>query len=409
MNRKLFCKSLLGLAVALAVLLLSPPKTHGQAPDATARLYLKSDVLKEERVVLVSTPPGYERGGERYPVLYLTDGDAQIGHTISTISFLARNGRMPEMIVVGILNTDRTRDLTPTNASLAIPGGRVQPFPTSGGADKFLKFIETELIPRIESDYRVHPYRIFAGHSLGGLFAIHAMLARPELFNAYIAVSPSLFWDNDFELKRAEEFFKTHKEWKKTLYFSLGNEPGDITASFNRFNEILKQYQPKNFDYLSQQFMEEDHGSVVLRSHYAGLRKIFEDWQLPTNAATGAIEGGWASVEEHYKHLSQEFGYAIAPSEGQVNRLGYQLIGEGKLDEAIQVFKANVARHPNSPNVYDSLGEAYENSGRPDFARNNYEKAYILGKERNDPNTQIFKANFDRLTGKSKEEADTKK
>jgi tetratricopeptide (TPR) repeat protein len=317
---------------------------------------------------------------------------------------------MPEMIIVGITNTDRTRDLTPTNASMPQPGGRVQPFPTSGGADKFLKFIETELIPNIESKYRVQPYRIFAGHSFGGLFAIHTMLSRPDLFNAYIAVSPSLNWDGEYELKRAEEFFKSHKEWKKTLYLSLGNEPGDIQTSFNRFNEILKQYQPKGFDWLSQQMMEEDHGSVVLRSHYAGLRKIFEGWQLPLDAATGNVNGGWRGIEEHYNKLSQKFGYQLRTPEALVNQIGYQLLGAGNMDEAIAAFKANVERYPNSPNVYDSLGEAYENTGRTDLARINYEKAYTLAKEQNNPNTNIFKANFDRAAAaQAKPEAGTKK
>lgn len=411
MNRNNIFKSLLGIAVSIAVLLLTPPTAHGQAAqafDVPSRVTIKSDVLGEERVVLVRTPPGYERGNERYPVLYMTDGDAQIAHTISTVAFLARNGRIPEMIIVGITNTDRTRDLTPTNASMPLPGGRAQPFPTSGGADKFLKFIETELIPNIESKYRVQPYRIFAGHSFGGLFAIHTMLSRPDLFNAYIAVSPSLNWDNEYELKRAEEFFKSHKEWKKTLYLSLGNEPGDIQTSFNRFNEILKQYQPKGFDWLSQQMMEEDHGSVVLRSHYAGLRKIFDGWQIPVDAATGNVTGGWRGIEEHYNQLSQKFGYQLRTPEALVNQIGYQLMGAGNMDEAIAAFKANVERYPNSPNVYDSLGEAYENAGRTDLARINYEKAYTLAREQNNPNTNIFKANFDRAA-KVKEDAGTKK
>nr|MBA2527644.1 hypothetical protein [Pyrinomonadaceae bacterium] len=133
-------------------LLLFSSAVFAQAPaipDVTT-LRLKSDVLGEERTILVRTPAGYEAGNQRYPVLYLTDGDAHIGHTGATIEFLSRNGRMSELIVVGITNTDRTRDLSPTNVKTAAAGGIGLPFPTSGGADKFLKFIETELIPDIE-------------------------------------------------------------------------------------------------------------------------------------------------------------------------------------------------------------------------------------------------------------------
>ncbi len=106
-------------------------------------LSLNSKVLGEERVILVRTPEDYGTNGQRYPVLYLTDAGQQMNHTISTVEFLARNGRIPEMIVVGITNTDRTRDLTPTNGTLRNPGGQPQRFPTAGGADRFLKFIET--------------------------------------------------------------------------------------------------------------------------------------------------------------------------------------------------------------------------------------------------------------------------
>lgn len=407
MKRFFQTKHLLLLAATLAVLLFTPPPARAQN-EAPMRLVIKSEVLNEERTILVRTPPGYERNQLRYPVLYLTDGDAQLAHTAETLAFLARNARVPEMIIVGITNTDRTRDLTPTNGSIQLPNGRTQAFPTSGGADKFLKFIETELIPHIEGKYRVQPYRIFAGHSFGGLFAIHAMIARPEVFNAYISVSPSLQWDNQATLKRAEEFFKTRKDFRKTLFVTLGREPGDITAGFNRFREFLTKNQVKDFEWEAALMEDEDHGSVVLRSHYQGLRKVFAGWQLPRDPETGAIAGGLAGVEEHYKKLTQKYGYAILPPEGLVNQIGYQLMAGGRLEEAIAVFKTNVERYPESANVYDSLAEAYETSGRIDLAKPNYEKAYTLGKQNNDPNTEIFKTNFERASGKAKPDTGAK-
>ena len=173
---------------------------------------------------------------------------------------------MSEMIVVGITNTDRTRDLTPTKAT----GPNAAQFPTAGGADNFLKFIETEVIPEIEKRYRVQPYRVLAGHSFGGLFAVHALITRPELFNSYVAVSPSLQWSDDATLKRAEEFFKTRKELRATLFTSLGNEPGDIGKAFEQFKQLLAKNQIKGFEWEAQQMTDEDHGSVVLRSHYFG-------------------------------------------------------------------------------------------------------------------------------------------
>jgi hypothetical protein len=388
------------LAVLLTAAAARARQAPAAAPDAPARVVIKSQVLGEERAVLVRLPPAYAaRGGERFPVLYMTDGDAHIQHTGSTVGFLARNNRMPEMIVVGITNTDRTRDLTPTRVE-QLPGNPNVRFPTSGGADKFLKFIETELVPLVESKYRTQPFRALAGHSLGGLFAVHAMLTRPELFNSYIAVSPSLQWDNFVMLDRVKEFFKSHKgyERERTLFASLGDEQGDIADGYGLFREALQRQQTKGFVWEAVRYEDEDHGSVVLRSHYAGLRKVFDGWQFPRDPNTGAIAGGFKGVEEHFRKLSARLGYAIQVPEPLMNQVGYQLLFQNNVEEAINAFKLNVERYPGSANVYDSLAEAYERGGKLDLALPNYEKAYALGQKNNDPNAPVFKTNFERVS-----------
>ncbi|MCA1617706.1 MAG: hypothetical protein LC795_00015 [Acidobacteria bacterium] len=359
-------------------------------------------MLGEERTVLVRVPAGYARGSERFPVLYMTDGDAHIQHTSATVQFLARNARMPEMIVVGVTNTDRTRDLTPTRVE-QLPGNPNVRFPTSGGADKFLKFFETELIPLVESKYRTQPFRALAGHSLGGLFAVHAMLTKPELFNSYIAVSPSLQWDNFVMIDRAKEFFKARKEYNRTLFASLGNEPGDIGDAYGMFREVLQKQQAGGFAWEAARYEDEDHGSVVMRSHYAGLRKIYDGWQFPRDPNTGAVAGGLKGVEEHYRKLSSRLGYTILVPEALMNQVGYQLLGQNNMEEAVAAFKLNVERYPASANVYDSLAEAYERGGKLDLALPNYEKAYTLGQQTNDPNTRVFKTNFERVSAQVKQ------
>src|SRR5260370_353157 len=191
------------------------------APPAPQRLDIHSKVLKEDRVIWVRTPPGYQQSKDVYPVVYQTDAPGHVNEIGGTIDFLVNNNRMPPLIVVGIANTDRTRDLTPTHADMKNPDGTVTAFPTSGGADRFLDFIQTELIPEIEKRYRTAPYRIFAGHSFGGLFAIHALITRPDLFNAYIAVSPSLQWHDGPTPHQAQQFFATHTDLRQALFFSL--------------------------------------------------------------------------------------------------------------------------------------------------------------------------------------------
>jgi len=391
------------LLSAFAVLLLITTAAIAQPrTGAVKKLTVKSAVLGEDRVVLIRTPVGYETSKVSYPVLYMTDGDSHINHTASTIEFLTENGRIPELIVVGVMNTDRTRDLTPVKSTNRNAAGELQ-FPSGGGADNFLKFFETELIPEIEKQYRVQPYRIFAGHSLGGLFAIHAMMTKPGLFNSYIAVSPSLQWENDTELKRAEEFLKNQKEMKVTLFVSIGNEPGRIGAAFDTFKDLLSKTNIKDFEWQAERFADEDHGSVVLRSHYFGLRKVYDGWQGPRDLKSGAVLGGLKGAEAHYKKLSEKFGYTIPVPENLINQMGYQFLSDGKPEEAIEAFKANVERYPDSANVYDSLAEAYERGNRIDLAEPLYEKAQTLGQQNNDPNAATFKANYERAHAKLKE------
>ncbi len=393
MNRR-FVLVVLALASAPGV------TAYGQEPQAVRRLVVKSAVLGEERVALVQTPSGYDRNTQRFPVLYMTDGASHLQHTAATVAFLASNGRMPEMIVVAIANTDRSRDLTPTRGT---PGERKN-FPTAGGADKFLKFIETELIPQVEKTYRTQPFRVFAGHSLGGLLAVHAFATHNELFNAYLAVSPSLWWDDQVTIRATEAFLKGRKELNRALFITLGDEQGGMLAGYNKAREILGRQQLKDFVWGAQRMEDEDHGTVVLRSHYAGLKMIFDGWRLDPAAA---VAGGAAAVEAHFAKLSARYHYTVLPPEALMNQLGYQLLARGKTEEAIGVFKANVERHPNSANVYDSLAEAYEKAGRLEQARTNYERAVRLAAKHQDANLNLFRGNFERVSKALKSRGNT--
>ena len=400
-------RSIQFLVFAIIAVMSAATTAIAQGPVAGVpninQFVIKSTVLGEDRRILVRTPANYETSKAKYPVMYMTDGDAHIAHTSGSIDFLARNGRMSELILVGIPNTDRTRDLSPSKPTNTGATGAPQ-FPTAGGADKFLQFIETELMPEINKRYRVTPYKILAGHSLGGMFAVHAMVTKPDLFNSYIAVSPALQWDNQLVVKRAEEFFKNRKDYDATLYMTIANEPGPLEDAFHQFKGLLAKNQTKNFVWEAQEMPDEDHGTVVLRSHYFGLRKVYDGWQMPRDPMNGAIAGGLKAADEHYAKLSTKFGYQLQVPEVMINQIGYQHLFADEIDKAIEVLKIQVERYPESANPYDSLGEAYERAGKLDLAVPMYEKAAAIGKQNNDANAALFKTNFDRASDKLKAE-----
>jgi len=227
------------------------------APPVPQKIVLHSNVLNEDRVVWVRTPREYERSKDPLPVLYLTDGPGHINEIGSTIDFLVGNDRMPPLIVVGIANTDRIRDLTPTRADGKHRDGTTESYPTSGGGDRFFDFIHDELMPEVEKRYRTAPYRIFAGHSLGGLMAIHILTSRPDMFQAYIAVSPSLWWDDGHTLHQAQAFFVSHEKLNKTLFFSLGGEGKDMQDGFEQLQMTLEAKAPKDFHWEAARYLDE--------------------------------------------------------------------------------------------------------------------------------------------------------
>jgi len=344
---------------------------------------IQSKSVNEERVLLVHLPANYLNSDKKYPVIYMLDGHyPQPGMMSAILDQQAWGYQIPEMILVSIQNTNRSRDLTPTDDG---QGGRV------GGGSNFLDFIEKEAMPLIEKNYRTQPYRIFAGHSLGGLTVVYALASRPDLFNAYIAASPVLHYDKNFVIKETEKLFEKKSDLSKTMFLGLGNEP-EYKNGWNKFKKLLKDSKPKEFEYEFREFPDDNHASVVMPVYYAGLRMIFDGWIPKQN-------GSIPDLERHYKNLSKKYGYEILIPEATLNQIGYQLLRGGKTQEAIKVFKTNSENYPNSQNVYDSLGEAYEKWGSKKNAKENYQKAFNLATKSGDQRAvDIFKKNLARVS-----------
>jgi predicted alpha/beta superfamily hydrolase len=386
------------LIASLLILLFAVGSALAGEPIAIGEtIKIQSKILSEERTILVSTPADYDQSPQHYPVLYMTDGDGHLTHTRGTVDFLVRNGLMPDVIIVGVTNTDRTRDLTPTSASLTTEDGTVREFPTSGGGDRFLDFFERELFPYIDGKYRTQAYRIFSGHSFGGLLALHAFFTRPSMFQAVLAVSPSLRWDDALPIREAQSFVDNRQTDSTALFVAMANElEGDPQP--NLLDQLESLLEPAKLDGLRFKVMrmpDETHGSVVLRAHYWGLRDLFAPWQLPSDPETGRFMGGLAEIKKHYADLCKRFGITIIPSETLVNRIGYQTLNRPDIDGAIEIFHYNATLYPASANVHDSLGEALEQAGRFEEAVGQYSLAVKRAKKNRDDRIAIFEANLE--------------
>ncbi len=349
------------------------------------QITIKSKILDQERQILVYTPTGYKTATVEYPVMYLLDGGYHFLHTTGIVQYLAGLGIIPQTIVVAIQNIDRNKDFLPSNT---------EDIPSSGGAPEFLSFISDELMPYIDENYRTVSYKTLVGHSFGGTFTAYTFLEAPDLFNAYIAISPVMHWDNDMLITKAETALKEKYDTYKFYYMTLGNEPSYLPA-IGKFVALVDTKFPGNLDFSYTHMPEENHGTIPHKTIYNALEKLYKDWALPRDIN----KKGLTAVDEHYKKISKKFSYDIPTPESVINMLGYDYLMNEDVETAIEVFLENVKRFPASANVYDSLGEAYEKNEQFMHAKENYAKACELAKE-DDPNSKIFKVNLERMQEK---------
>ncbi|MEO6550071.1 MAG: alpha/beta hydrolase-fold protein [Ferruginibacter sp.] len=249
---------------------------------------IHSKILNEDRNIYIHCPkPDSTNLDNRFPVLYLMDGDNHFELLAQYADYLSRPDLLaiPKMIIVGIPNTERRRDLTPT-VSISDYMGKPDTsnlMKPSGGNDVFLKFINTELIPAIDKKYKTKPYKIFAGHSFGGLSSINCMLTHPDMFDAYIAVSPSFWWDNRYLLKLADKKLPKGSTLNKMFFYSDGNEGGDSSffhLDLLTFDSLISNKNLIGLNYMYKHYPTETHMTEPIVAYFDALRFIFKEWEI---------------------------------------------------------------------------------------------------------------------------------
>lgn len=372
--------------VAPVMLFLFSTAVHAQNMGKYSRnqsTRIPSAILNETRQISIYLPDDYHFSETKYPVLYLLDGGDHLQHASAAVDYLSNRGITPDIIVVAIHNIDRNRDFSPVH---------VDDVPTSGGAEKFLKFLSSELVPYLDGNYRTAGFNILLGHSFGGTFIGYTLLSRPNLFDAFLAVSPYLMYADKLVVDMTSEQLKPFKE-DKYFYMTVGNEERYF-ETLEEYASIMKEKAGKSVKFKYVKMMDEDHATTPYLTLFSGLKFIFSGWQLPVELLQTDLQ----TIDRHFQDLSEEYGIEVKTPEQVINALGYQYLQAGDLESAIATFKKNVARYPESANVYDSLGEAYENQGNLKLAAKNYKQAVELGEKNGDVNQSVYRANLERVT-----------
>jgi predicted alpha/beta superfamily hydrolase len=370
----------------LSLLCLVYKPTSAQVIDSTElpgakRLTMVSKVLNEKRTIRIYTPADMD-SFSAYPVLYVLDGEAQSVLAAGQVKYLSESYKIiPNLIVVGIDNTDRMRDLTPTHTDIG-PDGKLDtsansPFKKTGGGERFLQFIKTELMPFIETRYHTAPYKILAGHSLGALMAVHCLVSYPDYFNAYIAISPSLQWDSNALLKQMARTPLTNE--KHLLFFSDANEDTAFHQNQLTLDSLLKSKAATTLQFKRNYYPEESHISEPVKAFYDGIRFVYPAWHLPYNSSSFRKTVTAALIKAHYVKLAEHYGYNVVPLHDELMQIGRFLrIDPKRVKDAVELLIYATENYPSSAVAWETLGDTYVKAGDQAKAVESYRRGLLL-------------------------------
>lgn len=360
-----------------------------------------SNILHEKRTIWISIPEGAlnnREAGKKYPVIYLLDGNNHFATVTAMLKQLgAKNGNiLPEMIVVGILNTARARDFTPTKSSFWIYGAP-SPLENTGGGEQFVAFLEKELMPYIDSAYSTAPYRILVGHSLGGLATTNVLINHTRLFNAYIIIDPSMWYDNRKFLMQTKASLQEKRFVGTRLYLGIANsmQPGMDTVTVKKdtsvesfhtrsillFKDFLQQNSSRNGLCFGYSYHADDtHMSVPLITIYNGLRFIFNYYPLAPGTEARFFDPNVADdpapiFVAHFQKVSKRIGYWFLPPENLVNIFANSFLDYNLPKKAYSLYSLNLTNYPQSFDANDSMGDYYNSQNDSVKAIGYYEKA----------------------------------
>lgn len=266
----------LWLACAIAIAgCRAAPQSSAPTPASTRvaalgeTLVLDSKLLGESRVINVYVPPTYATSHDRYPVLYMLDGGMgeDFPHVVGSVDVSIKNAVIRPVIVVGIENTERRRDLVgPTS----VPEEH-EIAPNAGGSEKFRAFLRDELKPMIEARYRTTKESALVGESLAGLFVIETLLVEPTLFDSYIAADPSLWWNQVSLVREAGPNLAWWSAGPKQLYIATAQMQEGVELLLS----LLSIYAPPGLVWRHEPMPDEQHGTLFPTAALHGIRMVF--------------------------------------------------------------------------------------------------------------------------------------
>jgi predicted alpha/beta superfamily hydrolase len=345
----------------LALCIAGPLRGQEALKQPWATLSIKSRTLGDTRTIYVATPAGYENGERRFPTLVLLDAEDrdQFNAAVANLRFLVGRAAIPQLILVGIVNgKNRGYDLSP--AAVDSTGKRS---PSAGGAKRFVDFILQDVLPEVRSKYRTVPTTFLAGHSLGGLVALHAAVTR-RAFAGIIAMSPSLWWNDSMAAIGYADSLE-HLSHPLRLFISSGEFEPAIAPTTRRMVAHLDSVKPPSLSYAHREYRATNHGMTPLLSLIDGVQYLFEPMnvarlpisRLGPSTDSADVMRAYIASQEAYVAGARSLGFDVhALPEEQVNGLSYGVLTIKQLPNlALWLFRENVLAYPRSASAHFGL------------------------------------------------------
>ena len=316
---------------------------------------IQSSILGERRRVNVVFPASYISSppGRRYPVTIVLDGEIQLPATAAVADELARHGLIPETILVAIENAGgtrgRVRDLTP-------PGLSVSGSSLNEGGDRFLDFIERELLPAAERQWRAAEPRTIIGHSSGAILATYAAATRAT-FRAVVALDPPIVLGENWLARKLVE--RAAAPLAPLRYASFESRFGWPEESWR----TLVTTAPPSWRLYRETLRLEGHETLVMLGAYLGLREVFSDFSRLAVQELPAAE-----VLSYYAGLSDSLGTSVPPPEPVLRNVVDDLLAEGRGAGARAAYDLLVQAYGAPSNAAELLAELVDAEARPEPA-----------------------------------------
>lgn len=337
-----------------------------------------SGSLSGEVTYLEHLPEGYDKSKMTYPVLYLMNAQdpATFANACATIDYLSSE-RIPDMIVIGICNDGVASNYW------ACPDDSGH----TTGADQFNHFLEQELIPEVNKNYRANAYKILMGQSNTGLFVLNNLLTHPGLFDSYIVASPMLGWCPGFFLDETKKFLKDNPELKRSLYITYGDlDYVEVTGKIDEFERMLQAQSPAGFKWKLDPVRNEGHVPYI--TLHDGLLFIFSECTMTAERRKFSV----TEIQSHFEKISEEYGFAIQPKGSVLFDMAIDLKNQKKYEEAIVLFNYLVGLYPDKSLYHYGLGITHYQKGDIKSAKESFKKALEA-----DPEDELSKKMLERL------------